>query len=114
MKVIGKKDINRSALYWDITQRMLVVVYRRFGTVSWIPLPLKIGPIDCLEISVARNNALGAKTSYTPQQKHKISQVLIHFVNVDVDVKRGSEELSKMCSRSYLRFSQCNQVRPFH
>jgi len=93
---------------------MLVAIYRRFRTVSWIPLPLKIGPIDGLETSVARNNPVGAKTSYTPQRKHEISQVLIHFVNVDVDMKRGSEELSKMCSRPYLRFSQCNQVRPFH
>jgi hypothetical protein len=74
----------------------LVVVYRRFVTGCWISLPFTIVPIDCLETSVARNKPLGAKTMYTPQRNHKISQVLIHFVNIDFHVKRGSEELNKM------------------
>jgi hypothetical protein len=57
----------RSALFWDITQRWVVIVYRRFGTTyrshlqrsrsprrlssltSW---PLKIGPIGCPETAV--------------------------------------------------------------
>jgi hypothetical protein len=45
-----------SALFWDITQRRVVILYRRFGTTylsncctSW---PLKMGPICCPETSV--------------------------------------------------------------
>ena len=50
-----------SALFWDITQRTVVILYRRFGTsyrsnlegprypLSWA---LKMGPIGCSETSV--------------------------------------------------------------
>jgi hypothetical protein len=46
----------RSALCWDITQRRVVILYRRFGTTYW-SLPqwsrlLKMGPIRCPETSV--------------------------------------------------------------
>ena len=48
-----------SAFFWDITQRWVVVVYRRFGTTcrphlqgSWTSWPLKMGPIGCHETSV--------------------------------------------------------------
>jgi hypothetical protein len=33
----------RSAFFWDITQRRMVILYRRFGTTYWSHLP--IGPI---------------------------------------------------------------------
>jgi hypothetical protein len=73
------KCTTRSALYWVIKQRIVVVPYRRFGTtyradlqgsrnlLPWIPpppssrvkkskyfifLPLKMGPISCPETSV--------------------------------------------------------------
>ena len=49
----------RSALFWDITQRWVVVLYRRFGTNylshlqgSWTSWPLKMGPIGFPETSV--------------------------------------------------------------
>ena len=56
-----------SSLFWDITQRGLVVMYRRFGTThityfqgpkiprrspSWTAWSLKMGPISCPETSV--------------------------------------------------------------
>ena len=40
----------RSALYWNINQRIVVIPYRRFGT-SWISWPLKMGQIGCPETS---------------------------------------------------------------
>ena len=52
----------RSALFWDVTQRIVVIPYGRFGTtyrselqgprnpLSW---PLKMGPISCPEKSVS-------------------------------------------------------------
>jgi hypothetical protein len=47
----------RSALFWDITQRRVVIVYRLFGTTYQSYLkksrsPLKMGPIGCPETSV--------------------------------------------------------------
>ena len=43
-------------LFWDITQRSVVVLYRRFGTTYWSHLegsrPLKMGPLGCPEMSV--------------------------------------------------------------
>jgi hypothetical protein len=59
-----KHDLfTRSALFWDITQRRVVILYRHFGTTyrshlqesrsksSWT-WPLKMGPISCPETSV--------------------------------------------------------------
>jgi hypothetical protein len=58
------KSLCRSALFWDITQRRVVIVYRRFGTMYWSHLhgsrvwvgkdswPVKMGPIHCPETSV--------------------------------------------------------------
>jgi hypothetical protein len=56
----------RSALCWGVTQRRMVILYRRFGTAYWSHLqvprsailddwtswPLKVGPILCPETSV--------------------------------------------------------------
>jgi hypothetical protein len=56
----------RSALLWDITQRRVVILYRRVGTTyrshlkgsrspffsSWTSWPLKMGPICCPETSI--------------------------------------------------------------
>jgi hypothetical protein len=42
----------RSALFWDITQRRMVILYRRFGTTYPSFLLLKLGPIGCPETSV--------------------------------------------------------------
>ena len=55
----------RSALFWDITQRILVTHYRCFVTTyrshlqrsinsRITSLPLKMGPIGCLETSVRK------------------------------------------------------------
>jgi hypothetical protein len=41
----------RSALYWDITQRRVVIAYRRFGTYL-AHLKGQMGPIRCPETSV--------------------------------------------------------------
>jgi len=37
----------RSALFWDVTQRRLIVIYRRFGQ------PLNMGTIGCPETSLS-------------------------------------------------------------
>jgi hypothetical protein len=44
----------RSALFWDITQRRMVILYRLFGTThrSMTSWPLKMGPAGCPETSV--------------------------------------------------------------
>jgi hypothetical protein len=59
--------MTRSALFWDITQRQVVILYRRFGTTyrspfkgqeakeentSWISWQLKMWPIRCPVTSV--------------------------------------------------------------
>ena len=41
---------NRSALFWDFTQRRMVILYRPIG--SWTALPLNIRPIGCPETPV--------------------------------------------------------------
>jgi hypothetical protein len=30
-----RREVERSALFWDITQRMLAIPYCRFGTTYW-------------------------------------------------------------------------------
>jgi hypothetical protein len=63
-----ERETIRSALFWDITQRRVIILYRRDGTTnrfqlqgcrsprielsSWTSWPLKMGPIGCLETSV--------------------------------------------------------------
>jgi hypothetical protein len=67
---------DRSALFWHITQRRLVILYRRFGTTypshlqgsrspirSW---PLKMGPIRCPETSAKDYHST---LRYTPGQR---------------------------------------------
>ena len=51
MEQQSKKQHRRSALFWDITQRIVAIPCRRFGTIyrSW---PLKMGQIGCPERSV--------------------------------------------------------------
>jgi hypothetical protein len=51
----------RSAFFWDIKQRWVVVLYRRFGTTYWSHLQgfrlldlLKTGPIGWPETSVQK------------------------------------------------------------
>ena len=64
----------RSSLFWDVTQRRLVVIYRRFGTIyrsdlqrsDRNALPLKISPIDCPETSI---NYYQSKPSNTPEER---------------------------------------------
>jgi hypothetical protein len=55
----GSAAMLRSALFWDITRRCVVIVYRRFGTTyrshlhgSRVPWPVKMGPIRRPETSV--------------------------------------------------------------
>jgi len=51
----------RSLLFWDVTQRWVVVSYRRFGTTYWSHLhgssspDRHLHPIDCLKTSVSKN-----------------------------------------------------------
>ena len=47
-------EYKRIALFWAITQREVVIPYRRFGTTYWVPSSkfknffyLKIGPTGC-------------------------------------------------------------------
>jgi hypothetical protein len=59
----------RSSLFWDFTQRRLVVSYQNFGTTyrshfhfkmknsSWTTWPLKLGPIGCHETSVTNHQS---------------------------------------------------------
>jgi hypothetical protein len=50
---------SRSLLFWDVTQRSLVVSYGLFGTANWSHLhgssspDQYLHPIDCLEMSVS-------------------------------------------------------------
>ena len=58
-KFYSSTNIMRSALFIDITQRRVVILYRRFGRTHWSHLkrswnswPFKMGPIRCPETSV--------------------------------------------------------------
>jgi hypothetical protein len=45
----------RTALFWVVTQRVVVIYYRRFGTTSrshFFSTPMKTGPIGCPETSI--------------------------------------------------------------
>jgi len=42
----------RTARFWVITQRVVVISYRHFGTTYTSNRPLKMGPIGCPEASV--------------------------------------------------------------
>jgi hypothetical protein len=52
-----RSDVDEIALFWDITRRRVVIVYRRFGTMHLSHLdPCRLEPIRCPETSV--NNYL--------------------------------------------------------
>jgi hypothetical protein len=34
---LGKRVVMRTALYWDVTQRVVVIPYRRFATIYRVP-----------------------------------------------------------------------------
>lgn len=62
----------RSVLFWDSTQLIMVVLYRRFGktcrshlqgssSISCIAEPLKVGPIRCFETSVRTYHSTARK-----------------------------------------------------
>jgi hypothetical protein len=46
------RSILRYALFWNVTQRRVVILYRRVKLSSWNSWPLKMGPIPCPETSV--------------------------------------------------------------
>jgi hypothetical protein len=48
----------RTLLFGDITQRRLVVSYRRFGTTYQSIWPLNMGPVGCLEASVTNYQSM--------------------------------------------------------
>jgi hypothetical protein len=55
------QNMTRSSLFWDVTQRKVVVSYRRLGTTcrshlqrSWTAWPLKMEEIVCPETSVTK------------------------------------------------------------
>jgi hypothetical protein len=56
--LIWNQEAVRSALFWDITQHWVVVLYRRSGTIpssmlkKSASLPLKMWPIDCPGTSI--------------------------------------------------------------
>jgi hypothetical protein len=69
----------RSALFWDITRRFVVIVYRRFGTTYWSHLHgsrVKMGPIRYPETSVNNYHTIPRNI---PEERR--SQKLIQFVH---------------------------------
>ena len=63
---VGRK---RTGLFWNITQRMVIIPYRRFGTTYWSHLK---GPIGCFKSAVfihfaaeAWNHACVGKSSFS-------------------------------------------------
>ena len=92
----------RSALFWDITQRRVVMIYRRFGTTylshlegsrspkkTWTSWPLKIEPIRWPETSVSNYHttwSLKMKHVRFPETSVKIyhatSQKSAHLINI--------------------------------
>ena len=58
---LNTKPVQRSSLFWDVTDCRFVVIYRRFGTIYPSDLKgslsakelWKMGPIGCLETSVS-------------------------------------------------------------
>jgi hypothetical protein len=61
----------RSAFFWDITQRRMVILYRRFGTTYLSHPPLKVGQIRCPATSVkdyrsTLHNIPEERRSHTP------------------------------------------------
>jgi hypothetical protein len=85
----------RSALFWVITQRRVVIIYRRLGErigpifkgqrvhSSWTSWPLEMGPIRCPETSV---NYYHSTMPCTPEERRShqhcggslISQILCY------------------------------------
>jgi hypothetical protein len=97
----------RSALFWDVTQRIAVIPYRRFGTnyrsLLWsrnlqdITLDfLKMGPIGCPEMSVRnyyyalRNIPEGRKSHIRRGGSLKPRKLKILFYPKDKTLGRGS------------------------
>ena len=51
------RQVIRTALFWSITQWVMIISYRRFGTIYWPSLPpLKMWQIGCPETSVRNYN----------------------------------------------------------
>jgi hypothetical protein len=109
----------RSALFWDITQRRVVILYRRFGTTfrshlqgwrspirvgsrlnrvfflqafysSWTSWPLKMGPISCPETSV---NEYHSTLRYTPEERrshqHRGGSLKLRIIGFSSSVPPG-------------------------
>jgi hypothetical protein len=84
----------RSVLFWALTQRRVVILYRRFGTtyrshlkgsrspmklLRWTSWPLKIGPIRCPEASVKDYHSTLRNTPEERRPQRLYGTYLIHL-----------------------------------
>jgi hypothetical protein len=74
----------RPALFWDITQRRVVILYRRFGTTyrSHLQGSLKMGRKVCFETSV--QNYYSTLRNIPEEQMIQEDNVFIIFANCKV------------------------------
>jgi hypothetical protein len=62
---------SRSALCWDITRLLVVIVYRRFGTTYSDSWPVKMGPIRCPETSVNNYHTTPSRAQISSTSRRK-------------------------------------------
>jgi hypothetical protein len=59
----GEKNAMRSALFWNIAQRLVVILYRRFGTKYWSHIQGSVDGTDSLSRNVGIVRCVMSQTS---------------------------------------------------
>jgi hypothetical protein len=84
-----------SALFWNITQFRVVILYRRFETTyrsSWTSWPLKVGPICCPETSV---KGYYSTLNNIPEEGRSQGQSSLTFYSLAVTLRTSRFNIKK-------------------
>jgi len=115
----------RLALFWDFTQRWMVVPKRRDETTSCTAWPWKMGPIGCFETSVRnylstlRKIPKSVQISFTSRQKHKITQIEQYFGRTEVSgmfsgkKRQGTRQVKFGCTQDNVGLRRTNKLSDF-
>jgi hypothetical protein len=113
----------RSAFFWDITQRTVVIPYQRFGTTYRFPLqgsrspriPLKIWPTICPETSVWTYHYTLHNTAEERRSDPACMSVISNHLPEGSQMQSISNILKKSCwSRRNNKHTQnCCRITPW-
>ena len=96
----------RYGLFCDFTQRRLAVCYRHFGTSYWshlrgsISRPLKMGPLECPETSVANHHSTLRRIPEEGRSQISCSKTSYAFIGQNI--LRPSKSEKRLVSYIYI------------